>query len=25
LIALMVSRGGVAILEQVPDHQRLKP
>jgi hypothetical protein len=25
LIALMVSRGGGAILEQIPDHQRLKP
>ena len=25
LIALMVSRGGAAILEQMPDHQRLKP
>ena len=25
LIALMVSRGGAAILEQIPDHQRLKP
>jgi hypothetical protein len=25
LIALMVSRGGAAILEQRPDHQRLKP
>jgi hypothetical protein len=25
LIALMVSRGGTAILDQMPDHQRLKP
>jgi hypothetical protein len=25
LIALMVSRGGAAILEQMPDHQRLRP
>jgi len=25
LIALMVSRGGAAILEQIPDHQKLKP
>ena len=25
VIALMVSRGGTAILEQMPDHQRLKP
>ena len=25
LIALMVARGGAAILEQMPDHQRLKP
>jgi Protein of unknown function (DUF2723) len=25
LIAVMVSRGGTAILDQMPDHQRLKP